>query len=300
MHDIGKPACTRRDEDGSITSRGHSARGANLARHILWRLATPFAEREQLVAMIRWHESPFFVIDDSDCQRRVYGISQRARCDLLAIAATADGRGRECADPADQRRILDNVELFIEYCRDHDCLSGPRAFPSRLSRFLYFRKTGRDPDYEAYDDCRFDAVLMSGLPAAGKDHWIREHCPELPVVSLDEIRSELKIDPDGPQGKVVNEGRERARTHLRAQRSFVWNATNLRRDHRERLVSLFTSYGARVRIVYLEVPEPVLRRRNRERESPVPERVLKRMIDNWSVPEVVEAPRVEWQLSSGE
>ena len=34
MHDIGKPACTRMD-DGRITSRGHSTRGAIMAREIL-------------------------------------------------------------------------------------------------------------------------------------------------------------------------------------------------------------------------------------------------------------------------
>src|SRR4051812_41594244 len=34
LHDIGKPACTRHEPDGTITSRGHSRRVAILARRL--------------------------------------------------------------------------------------------------------------------------------------------------------------------------------------------------------------------------------------------------------------------------
>src|SRR5262245_38919416 len=37
FHDIGKPDCTRSQEDGAITSKGHARHGANLLRGIFYR-----------------------------------------------------------------------------------------------------------------------------------------------------------------------------------------------------------------------------------------------------------------------
>ena len=67
---------------------------------------------------------------------------------------------------------------------------------------------------------------MSGLPAAGKDNWIRNNAPDLPVVSLDAIRAEFGVDPADSQDRVIDNGRQRAKHFLREHKSFVWNASN--------------------------------------------------------------------------
>ena len=166
--------------------------------------------------------------------------------------------------------------------------------PADHARFLYFRTPGRDPDYLAYDDTRCEVVLLSGLPGVGKDRWLREHLPDLPVISLDAIRAELGIDPTGPQQPVVEAARERAKAYLRRGQSFAWNATNLSRDIRHRCTSLFAAYNARVRILYLEAPEPRLLAQNRTRPTPVPEAVIDRLLARWEVPDRTEAHRVDW------
>jgi predicted kinase len=302
MHDIGKPSCTR-TEGGRLTSRGHSARGELMARAILWRLGTPVEERELVCGLIRLHQLPFFAIERDDAVRLALEASWVARCDLLALVTWADGAGRRCASPADQQRILDNVQLFVELCREQECLAAPRAFASDHARFEYFHTPGRDPSYAAHDDTRCEAVLMAGLPAAGKDTWLYQHAPEairgLPIVSLDAIRRELGVDPGEPQGRVVAAGRERARQHLRAGQGFVWNATNVTRSLRSQLVTLSRDYQARVRLVHVEAPESELRQRNLARAEPVPQRVLDRLIAKWSVPDRTEAHAVEWVVSGG-
>lgn len=297
MHDVGKPRCTRQELDGRITSRGHSARGEALVRALLWRRDTPFAAREEIAALVRAHQVPFFMVDGDDPRRVAYELSQTMRCDRLALVAEADARGRRCADSADQQRLLDNVALFLEYCREQGCLEGPREFPSDHARFEYFRSPGRDPDHRAHDDTRSEVVLMSGLPGAGKDRWIAEHGEGRPVISLDEIRRELGVDPEDRQGTVIQTAREHARRLLRDGRSFIWNATNVTRPLRRSLVSLFAGYRARVRIVYVEAPERELRRRNRQRLRGVPEAVLDRLIDRWTVPDRTEAHAVEHHVS---
>ncbi len=291
LHDVAKPICTRLDPTGRITSRGHSRRGAILARQILWRLGVPFAVREQITALVRHHQVPYYLVDRPDARRLAIEISQTARCDWLALLAEADVRGRVCRD---QQRMLDNVALFVEFCREEGCLGTPRAFASDQARFLYFRNGNRDPDAPAHDDFRAEVVVMSGLPGAGKDTWVRTHLPTWPVVSLDAVREELAIDPADDQGRVVNRARDQARDHLRNGRSFVWNATNLSRQLRGQCIQLLADYHARIRIVYLEPPEERLWVQNRQRQACVPQAVLERLLDRWEVPDRTEAHGVEW------
>jgi predicted kinase len=291
LHDVAKPACTRREPDGRITSRGHSRRGAILARQILWRWPVPFAIREQMTALVRYHQVPYFLVDRPDAQRLVLEVSQTARCDWLALLAEADVRGRICQD---QQRLLDNVALFVESCREENCLSAPRGFLSDHARFLYFRNPQRHPDTPAHADFRAEVAVMSGLPGAGKDSWVRDNLPDWPVVSLDAVREEMEVDPADEQGHVINRAREQAREHLRAGRSFVWNATNLSRQVRGQCLGLLADYRARIRIVYVEVPEERLLRQNRMRQEPVPQVVLDRLLDRWEVPDLTEAHHIDW------
>jgi predicted kinase len=291
LHDVAKPACTRTDPDDRITSRGHSRRGAIVARQILWRLGVPFSVREQIAALVRHHQVPYYLVERADAQRLAPEVSQTARCDLLALLAEADVRGRVCQD---RQRLLDNVALFVEFCCEENCLSAPRTFASDHARFLYFCNSHRHPDAPAHEDFRAEVVVMSGLPGAGKDTWVRNHLPDWPVVSLDAVRVELGIDPADQQGQVVNRAREQARDHLREGRRFVWNATNLSRQLRAQCIQLFADYHARIRIVYIEAPQERLLRQNRQRQAPVPEVLLERLLDRWEVPDPIEAHRVEW------
>ena len=291
LHDIGKPACTRTEDDGRITSRGHSRRGESMARLWLWRNGMGPHEREPIVALIRDHQLPFYLLERDNARDEVIRLSQGLRCDRLGLLAEADARGRIAEDG---QRLVDNCQLFREFCGEIGCLDGPWPFANDHSRFEWFRKTGRDPAYAAHDDARMEVVLMSGLPAAGKDSWIAANLPGWPVISLDAIRVELGVDHSGGQGKVIAAARERAREHLRAERNFVWNATNVSRRIRGGLIDLFADYGARVRIVYLEVSPDEQQRRNKARRDPVPGSAIARMLNNWEPPKINEAHGVDW------
>src|SRR5581483_1266462 len=178
----------------------------------------------------------------------------------------ADILGRVCGD-ADE--VLDNIALFREYCAERRCLDRPREFANDHARFMYFRTPGRDPDYAAYDDTRVRVTVMSGLPAAGKDHWIATNRAGWPVISLDALRQEFGVRPGGDQGPVMEAAYRTARGYLRSGQPYVWNATNLTRQLRERCIDLAAGYGARIDIVALEAAPDVLRARNGARTRPV-------------------------------
>lgn len=294
MHDVAKPVCTR-VEDGRLTSRGHSKRGEIMTREILWRLSMPMLMRERVVNLVRYHQAPFFLLDRPHSQRMLFAMSQTTRCDHLALVTEADARGRICAD---QQRLLDNIALFTQYSAEQECLSRPRPFPSDHSRFLYFRREDRAPDYLAFDDTTCEVVLLSGLPGVGKDYWVARHLPGWPVISLDELRREMKIAPTDKQGPVVARAREIARQYLRRQQSFIWNATNLSRQVREHSINLCAAYRARIRIVYLEVSQARLFAQNRERRDSVPPEVIRKLMARWEVPDLTEAHQVDFYVDA--
>ncbi|MFI0352002.1 AAA family ATPase [Actinomadura sp. 9N407] len=291
MHDVAKPYCTRTEDDGRITARGHSRRGDLMVRRILWELGAPVAWREHVAALVRHHQVPFWALERPDLQQIAFRASLLARNDDLVLLATADILGRVCGDVD---KVVESIALYREYCAEQACLDGPRAFPSEHARFWYFRKSDRDPDYAAYDDTRLTATVLSGLPGVGKDTWIAANRPDVPVVSLDRIRAELGVDPGGDQGAVVAAAYQQAREHLRAGRSFVWNATNVTRSLRERCTGLIAGYRGRIELVALEAPPEVLRRRNRARPAPVPDAVIDRMVRRWEMPDPTEAHQVDW------
>ncbi|MEU3019464.1 AAA family ATPase [Nocardiopsis sp. NPDC007018] len=289
LHDVAKPRCTRRGADGRVTAHGHSRAGDLTARRLLWEAGAPIGWREHVAALVRHHQVPFWALERPDLRRIAFRVSLLARNDDLVLLATADILGRRCGDASE---VLDHISLYAEYCAEQRCLDAPRAFPSDHARFWFFRRPDRDPDYAAHDDTRSTVTLMSGLPGAGKDHWIAEHRPGVPVVSPDALRAELGVRPTADQRPVAAAAVERAREHLRAGRSFVWNATHLSRDLRGRSVSLAADYRARVEIVALEAPPRVLRERVERRAAPVPAAAVERMVRRWECPDPTEAHRV--------
>lgn len=290
LHDIGKPLVTKHEDDGRITSRGHSRLGASMARQLLWHTGAPFGWREALCGIIAHHQLPFWLIERSDPGRLAIETSWQCRPDHLCLHARADATGRVCAD---QASILENVALAEATFEEAGCLDGPFPFANDESRVAFFELEDRDPNYAAFEDFCCTVTVMSGLPGVGKDTWVGQHRPDLPVVSLDRIREETGVSATENQGRVIQAAHERAREHLRAGQDFVWNATNVTRQNRAKVLRLLRSYHARIEIVYIEVPPEQLFRQNRDRQDAVPENVIANLARKLEPPQAWEAHRVD-------
>ncbi len=264
------------------------------ARQIFWQSKIPFYFREQAVNLIRYSSLPFFIFHSANPQYSLIKASQTLRLDLLAVLAKASVIA---AKPDQEKDLLEKIELFIEFAKEENCFDKAKEFPSSHSRFIYFQKQGGDPNYLAYDDTLFEVILLSGLPASGKDTWIKQNnLNDLPVISLDDIRKELKISPKKNQGEVLAESKKRAREFLRAKQSFIWNATNLMRSRRSQLIELFTAYKAQIKLIYLETSKEEILRRNSLRQESVPKNIIEKMSSNLEIPDLTEAQQVEWVI----
>lgn len=301
LHDVGKPATTRRDVEGRWRAPGHARIGARVARRILWEAGAPPLWREAVASMVAAHMRPFHLIDQKDPRRAAIDVAEALRgpatARLLIAQATADAAGRRCGETAE---LADRVALASAIFDEYGVADGPWPFSTARSRARFFASSVRDPHYADIAPPRAAVTLLSGLPGVGKDHWIDRGGAGLPVISLDAVRSRLGARATGGQGAVIQAAVAEAKTHLRAGRPFIWNATNLTRALRAKPLALFRDYGAAVEIVYLETDVATLRARNSGRAAAVPEAALDKLVDRVEPPDGREAEHVRWVIDGDE
>ena len=292
--DIGKISCTKQ-EDGKWVSPKHTIRGEKDFRRMAYRegarYGLSFGQRETVAKLIRYHGLPVWFWTK---KRPDYNLLEAAECVplwMLFLLSLADVQGRVSAL---EDGLFGQVEMFADYAKELGVWERPYAFPGAYAKFRYFQKESMWQGTDLYDGLEFDVIIMSGLPLSGKDTWIGKNGGNLPVVSLDEIRAEMGIPPTKGSGRVVQEALERAKVFLRKKEPFIWNATNIMQETRQKLVRLFDGYGARVHLVYLEAPYGELLARNRKRERHIPEPVLEDMIRKLEIPAPWEAYEVKW------
>jgi predicted kinase len=300
LHDVEKRSTTIKESDGSITSRGHARRGEHTTRELLYTgsysiMPAPFFEREQICKLVRYHGLPLWIFEKPDPLKTLLQVSLEVNTQWLTMLARADVMGRICTDQSD---LLYRIDLFEELCRDNQCWGEPYPFISDAARFHYFSHDTAYPDYEPFPEEGSEVVLLAGLPGAGKDTFATRYLSDWPVISLDNYRRKLRIDPADRQGTsyVVHLAKEEAKTLLRSRKPFVWNATNLTRQLRKQLIDLCTKYKARVRLIYIEVPYQQLIQQNRNREHVVPDEAFHRMIQRLEVPAIWEAHQVDYRM----
>lgn len=296
LHDVAKHSTTVVDPvTGEIGQPGHSRKGAIDARIALWDFGVPFEAREAICRLINVHQLPFFLMDGSrrgkSPEFMVRELSWQLSIPLLATLAEADMRGRICDD---KQKVLDNIELFRELAREEGCYGQPRAFADAHTRVSYFRGADVHPDYSLYQEPGSKVIVMSGLPASGKNTWVARSCPELPVISFDDTRELMGLRHGKNEGMVAHAVVDQAKALLRKKESFVWNATNLSDLLRKKCLDLLFSYGAEVQLVYLEKPRGELLRRNSKRDTSLSNKTLEGMLHRWDVPVPTEVHAIQY------
>jgi predicted kinase len=255
-------------------------------RSILRGLGCGLALRERIAAVVRYHGRPPYLLEMPDPTREIIRLSWLVNHRLLYLFAVADTRGRSTAETS---RAEDNVHMWKLAAEEQGCFDKPYLFANDLARFLFYHGGLSSLYYTPHEEYRCTVTMLCGLPGAGKDTWLKRHRRELPMVSLDEVRDEIGIDPADDQGQVIQAAREDCRALLRARRDFSFNATNIIPVTRKRWIDLFAEYQARVELIYLEPPLLTVIDRNKNRAKAVPESIMQRLIEKLDPPTWAEA-----------
>lgn len=296
FHDVAKPATTVTDESGRVRSPKHAVKGEHVARRHLREMGCDLATREQIARLVRYHGRPVFLNEREEPTNEVIRMSWLLDNRLLYLFALADARGRNTKA---SDRPEENLHYWQLSAEEVDCFDAPFAFETSHARFTFFRQPTPNRHYVPHEGFRCRVTMMSGLPGAGKDTWIRKNRPETKAISLDEIRREMGIAPTDNQGTVIQQAKEACRALLRAGEDFCFNATNLQKSTRGRWLDLFADYDAEVEVVYLEPPMETLLQQNSKRSDAtgdnvelVPRQVIERLATRLEVPSELECHRL--------
>jgi len=130
--------------------------------------------------------------------------------------------------------------------------------------------------------------VLIGLPGSGKSTLARQiiaQCPDCWLISTDAIRAHLFGD-EATQGPWMQVWREVQRQFRQAaqqincgvSRAAIYDATNVQRKQRRRVLSLARATGFNHIIgLWLDVPLMVCLSRNQQRDRVVPEFVMQKM-----------------------
>ena len=275
FHDVAKPLTTHIDpETGRVSSPKHAVKGEHVARGVLRELGCDLATREEIARLVRYHGRPAFLLEREEPAHEVVRLSWLVNNRLLYLFALADTRGR---DTDSMTRPEETLHFWKLQAEELDCFEQPYPFASDHARFTFFRQREPNLHYVPHEDFKCQVTLMCGLPGSGKDTWLSQNRVDVPVVSLDDIRGELGVNPTDNQGEIVQVARERCREFLRSGTSFAFNATNVVKQTRQRWVDLFADYNARIEIVYVEPSLDRLLQQNKSRSKAVPEQVIMKL-----------------------
>jgi hypothetical protein len=300
LHDISKPACTKTEDNGRISSAGHSKMGAVDTRIMLWKYDVPFHLRESVCNIIGSHQVPFFAFkstnkDGSPGRSPEYlarQLSWQMPLHLLIEVAKADMKGRHCVEA---QNCLYDIDVFEQLALEDNCLHNPKLFPDTITRMKYFSSLGSiASDYPFFDTLGSNVIVMCGLPASGKNEWIKNSGLDIPVLSFDDAKEELGIAQGKNPGAAVHLVIDRAKKLLAAKEDFIWNATHIATPMRQKTLGLLNDYKANIKIVYLEAPEKEIKRRNHLRDTTLSNDKIDEMLFRWDVPTALESHSIEY------
>jgi len=288
LHDIAKPACTLKTDDGHIRAPKHAVIGEKIVRELFWE--SDFEFRERLCGLVRLHGLPVWCLEKPLPLTALYKASLRLNNWQLYLLAQADMLGRE-GEGVDA--FLDRVEMYRLLAEEQDCLRGAKGFHNTHSKFQFFFKQQEHPPM-LFDDTAFEVTILSGIPGSGKDTYCKQF--DRPVVSLDAIRKEMNIKPTDKkaQGKVVQMAYKRAKTYSAQKQSFIWNSTNLTTDMRAKVIRKLAPYNPKFNIVYIETTRKNILSRRR---ATIPIKKIEKMFRMLEVPQPYEAHQVEYLIS---
>jgi len=288
LHDSGKPEVTRK-QNGRIKSPGHSQRSERIARWELYREGRDPVFRELVCSLVRYHHRPASISEREIPEREVAVTSWFTDNLLLYVLALADCRGRISGD---RKEAEEWINFWKDTAETNKCFAKRFRFPNDETRFAILRDPDASIGRQLYDFREFTATMTCGLPGSGKSTWIGREINHLPltsavpeVVELDQIRHEFGIRPASKdEGRVQQEAKERLRKNLAARKDFYYDATNLSKKTRQKIVRMFARYGAKIRIVHVDRPLELVLEQNRNRSRSVPEGVIMNMAERMVPP----------------
>lgn len=293
FHDIGK-FITTKNENGKIISKGHSKASYHITYELLNNI--DLYKLVSILHLIKLHGHPIHFLEKSqfDIEYEVIKNSHLTNNKLLYYLVKADLNGRK------SNSDIFDYELILDYYKDTsiklNCWDKPFEFYNKYHRYLYLVEKSHHYIDTPYNDRKSNVYLMSGLPGSGKDYYINKNLNDLNIISLDNIRKQLKVKPTDNQGKVISFAMDKAKEYLRKGEDFVWNATNTSYNIRQKLLNTFNLYKPYINWVYIHDSYENILSKNKSRNDVeiVPDNVIFNLMKKLEIPTILEGMDIKY------
>lgn len=324
FHDIAKPITTKsiysdKFNRTCVIAPNHEQKGMDYLFHKLLNYTNhknpdfkdfiTFEEVIDIVSAVGYHQTPKKIVSQDFNQFKFADSARKAKPYLLYYLEVADFKGRYCDDTESQ---LDYLELFRSYMEDFNYFKGfDKSSLNVDSEYVLHKgfellKNGdismMDEAYAKYfkqKDEHANLVLLSGLSGVGKSAYIKEHYSSYTIVSLDDIREELTFrENQKDPAEIARVAKDRLKILLAKKENIVFDATNIRFDLREKILTLGHNYDALNTIIFLADGVDNIIERDKKREYSVGEKVIRKQEYNFQTPDKAETHNVIWLNSA--
>lgn len=133
-------------------------------------------------------------------------------------------------------------------------------------------------------------IVMVGLPASGKSSYVKKLEKENPantvVVSSEAIREEIcgSVEDQSKNGEVFRIFHERIRRNLEKKKDVIADATNITMKSRRAILNRVNGLDVHKECYIMSKPFGYCLEDNKDREHPVPERVLYKQLFKFQIP----------------
>lgn len=279
FHDIAKGFTLT--WDGDIPRHpNHSMKGALWWRHYAWKNNIPVVIRENVTALILLHQKLFHIWNKDDYKRELFKYSSHIPLKFLVIFAKADILGRIAPDIQQHLETLSLVEIFAKENALWECKN---ALPP-IERLEWLRHNRGDGFTSLHNGKGSIVHLMIGLPASGKDFFIKKALPNIPIISWDNKRLDLKLKYGENEGLVKQHVLRDVKMLLANKTPFIWNTTNTSFNTLEKTLELIYAYDGYIKAYVLNTNYNEQLKRNAQRQQSIPEKTILDMAQKWNIP----------------
>lgn len=320
FHDIAKPITTKtvfhdKLKRNCVIAPNHEQKGMDYIFHILLNYVNSkktelkgfmtYEEAIDIITAVGYHQAPKKIVSSDFNQYSFADLARKVKPYLIYYLEIADYKGRTCDDTESQ---LDYLHLFKSYMEDYGYFYGfdkkslnidsdyvlHKGFELLVSGQISMFEEAEAKYYKQKNE-HSELVLLCGISGVGKSTFIKNNYSDYTIISLDDIREELTFRGDQRDGaEIARIAKERLKLLLPKNEKIVFDATNIRRDLREKVLTLGHNYDALNRIVFLNDSLDNIIAKDKIREYSVGEKVIKDQNYKFQTPDKSEAHDVCW------
>lgn len=263
LHDIGKGVTTSIGKDGNWHSYGHEIEGEKIARVLLWK--EDIFVREMICSIVRYHMEPLRIFESKNWLSKMIEIGTRIPWKFLYYVKMADLLGSVQNGINTLNQDLMKMDLIKTSAKALNIWDRTSTRNDLQPLVKYFNDRSIFPWKVDCDGKRPVAVIMIGLPGAGKNTWIENNLNQYPdavQISRDDIRVELGFCKPGEKYLGTNDEEEKVTEIYNAKlydaiknkKNIILNNVHLKKKYRESAVNIIRKAGYFIEYVYVEAP----------------------------------------------